>query len=286
MASTGPRTRQPRSTFPGWKALSSRWAGWRDYPTVSGTPTPARSSGGHVDGLGGCFNVVSDGPGGPYNKTEKNWALLAYDKADGIPAYFSRPYLGPDGISLVNFIHGPKMSTLKHASVADPDGVLRWVWWEGNEMLRGPAVSQGASSGGAVRTLSVDASHGSIIEGQLTWGSDASTAIVFKKPNATASHASEPAPGVPTAVDGGFLRLSAGSAKGQAWSTLDLGKVGGAAGSAIGGWKNNSHQGITAAAPEPTRGLSFKTGDKVSWRLLYRQGLFEICASPAPLPTL
>lgn len=60
---------------------------------------------GHVSGLGGCFNVVSDAPGGPYNRTEKNWALLAYDAKDGIPAYFSRPFLGPDGISLVNFIH-------------------------------------------------------------------------------------------------------------------------------------------------------------------------------------
>ena len=185
----------------------------------------------------------------------------------------------------MNFIHGPKMSTLKHASVTDPDGVLRWVWWEGNEALRGPAVRQPPSSG-AVRTLEVDASHGSILEGQLTWGSDTSTAIVFKTPNATEPHTSEPAPGAPTAVDGGFLRLSAGSAAGRAWSTLDLGKVGGPVGSAIASWKNNSHQGITADAPEPTRGLGFKTGDKVSWRLLYRQGLFEICASPAPLPTL
>ena len=150
--------------------------------------------------------------------------------------------------------------------------------WEGNEALRGPAVRQPPSSG-AVRTLEVDASHGSILEGQLTWGSDTSTAIVFKTPNATEPHTSEPAPGAPTAVDGGFLRLSAGSAAGRAWSTLDLGKVGGPVGSAIASWKNNSHQGITADAPEPTRGLGFKTGDKVSWRLLYRQGLYEICAS-------
>ena len=60
---------------------------------------------GHVSGLGGCFNVVSDAPGGPYNRTAKNWALLAYDAKDGIPAYFSRPFLGPDGIALVNYIH-------------------------------------------------------------------------------------------------------------------------------------------------------------------------------------
>lgn len=60
---------------------------------------------GHVDGLGGCFNVVSDGPGGPFNKTARNWALLGYDAKDGIPAYFSRPYVGPNGISLVNYIH-------------------------------------------------------------------------------------------------------------------------------------------------------------------------------------
>jgi hypothetical protein len=102
---------------------------------------------GHVDGLGGCFNVVSDGPGGPYNRTDRNWAMLAYAAADGIPAYFSRPYLGPDGISLVNYIHvstaGDKMSPLKHAMVDPSDGVtLHWVWWSGNDALKGAPQMQ------------------------------------------------------------------------------------------------------------------------------------------------
>ena len=234
---------------------------------------------GHVDGLGGCFNVVADGPGGPYNKTEKNWALLAYAAADGIPAYFSRPYLGPDGISLVNFIHGPKMSTLKHASVADPDGVLRWVWWEGNEKLRGPAVPLAAAQASPAAApcaaspcaLVVDSAHGTIVEGVITWGSDANTAVVFGAANASSGTADG------AVASGGFGRLSAGG-KGQPWSTLDLGKGTGAG--PVDGWKNSSHQGLTAAAPEPTRGLGFKAGDKVSWRLLVRQNLWEICAPP------
>ena len=192
-------------------------------------------------------------------------------------AYFSRPYLGPDGISLVNFIHGPKMSTLKHASVADPDGVLRWVWWEGNEKLRGPAVPLAgvqAAAGPCAASpcaLVVDSAHGTIVEGEITWGSDANTAVVFGAANASSGTADG------AAASGGFGRLSAGG-KGQPWSTLDLGK--GTGTGPIDGWKNSSHQGLTAAAAEPTRGLSFKAGDKVSWRLLVRQNLWEICASP------
>ena len=83
------------------------------------------------------------------------------------------------------------------------------------------------------------------------------------------------------AASGGFGRLSAGG-KGQPWSTLDLGK--GTGTGPVDGWKNSSHQGLTAAAPEPTRGLGFKAGDKVGWRLLVRQNLWEICASPSCAP--
>jgi len=175
------------------------------------------------------------------------------------------------------------MSTLKHASVADPDGVLRWVWWEGNEKLRGPAVPLAQPSGvdgaqiaadpcaASPCALVVDSAHGTIVEGEITWGSDANTAVVFGAANASSSTADG------AAASGGFGRLSA-NGKGQPWSTLDLGK--GVSTGPIDGWKNTSHQGLTAAAPEPTRGLSFKAGDKVSWRLLVRQNLWEICAPP------
>jgi hypothetical protein len=87
------------------------------------------------------------------------------------------------------------MSTLKHAAVG-VDGVLRWVWWAGNDALRGAPLPQKAPGpGGGPRTLLVDAAHGSVVEGELVWGGDAGTAIAFAAPsNRTA---------------GGFLRLAA-----------------------------------------------------------------------------
>ena len=78
-------------------------------------------------------------------------------------------------------------------------------------------------------------------------------------------------------MGGGFARLSAGG-QSQTWSTLDLGKAGGAG--EVDSWKNNSHQGIIASASEPTRGLNLKAGDIVSWRLLFRQGLYEMYFAP------
>jgi hypothetical protein len=102
-----------------------------------------------------------------------------------------------------------------------------------------------------------------------------------------------------------------GVGQGQAWSTLDLGRRGDAswASATADAWANSSHQGLTAAAPEPSRGLSLKAGDavgcpilspkplgapcraadargpggQVGWRLLFRQALYEIYfAPPAP----
>ena len=103
-------------------------------------------------------------------------------------------------------------------------------------------------------------------------------ALVFSAPNSTAAYdAQQKGGGSNNGGGAGFLRLSAGNSTGQQpWSTLDLGKAVGESGNPIDSWANNSHQGITGAAPEPTRGLLYKTGDAVSWRLLYRQGLYEI----------
>jgi hypothetical protein len=58
---------------------------------------------GHIDNLGGCFSVVAASPGGPYILQEKNFALLGYASTDGIPAYFSRFYIGMNGTMLVNY---------------------------------------------------------------------------------------------------------------------------------------------------------------------------------------
>eukprot|EP01046_Picozoa_sp_COSAG06_P057428 COSAG06_NODE_11196_length_1547_cov_14.951657_1_plen_155_part_10 len=103
-------------------------------------------------------------------------------------------------------------------------------------------------------------------------------ALVFSAPNSTAAYDAQQKGGSSNNGGGaGFLRLSAGNSTGQQpWSTLDLGKAVGESGNPIDSWANNSHQGITGAAAEPTRGLLYKTGDAVSWRLLYRQGLYEI----------
>lgn len=180
------------------------------------------------------------------------------------------------------------MSPLKHAVVDASDGItLHWIWWSGNDKLKGSVQKQHHSEyslSDNVRTLVIEAAHGSIVEGVLTWGSDPNTALVFAQPapNATAARFTSIANAV-----GGFARLSVGKnidGRQQTWSTLDLGKAG-AGNTAIDSWLNNSHQGITSAAQEPTRGLPFKSGDAISWRLLYRQGLYEIYFAPAATAT-
>jgi hypothetical protein len=73
------------------------------------------------------------------------------------------------------------------------------------------------------------------------------------------------------------------------WSTLDLGKTLPQTGSeyahsaaSVLRWLNSSHQGLTHAAPEPSRGLDFRAGDEVLWRLLVRQGLYEVYFAKKP----
>ena len=56
-------------------------------------------------------------PGGPFVLQQKNFAFLGYGASDGIPAYFSRAYLGPDGAVLANYqqtgSHGAFLAPLK-----------------------------------------------------------------------------------------------------------------------------------------------------------------------------
>lgn len=177
------------------------------------------------------------------------------------------------------------MSTLKHAVIDKSDGItVRWVWWTGNDILKGPErflqpqrlPGRSFDAQAEVRTIVLEAAHGSILEGAVTWGSDSNTAFVFSAPNAT-SATSSPSENTraSTATAGGFARLSVGTKPASAWSTLDLGTVVGE-GAPVDSWTNSSHQGITDTANEPTRGLPFRSGDAVSWRLLYRQGLYEL----------
>ena len=178
------------------------------------------------------------------------------------------------------------MSTLKHAVIDTSDGItVRWVWWKGNDVLKGPErllqeqrlPDHSFDAQAEVRTVVIEAARGSILEGVVTWGSDANTALVFAAPNATTTTSSPSGytRASTAAAAGGFARLSVGKKPGGAWSTLDLGKVVGE-GAPVDSWTNSSHQGITDAANEPTRGLPFRAGDAVSWRLLYRQGLYEL----------
>ena len=149
------------------------------------------------------------------------------------------------------------MSPLKEAVVDSNDGVLRWVWWTGNDALRGAEQPQTPAAGHPAgpppepqpRTLLVDAAHGSLVEGNLVWGAGDGAIVAFAHPNA-----SRPA---------GFFRLS-NPVKGRAWSTLELGKTAGDAHHvAPATWTSSSRQGLTSAAPEPSRGLTFKAGDTV-----------------------
>ena len=134
------------------------------------------------------------------------------------------------------------MSPLKHAVVDASDGItLHWIWWSGNDKLKGSVQKQHHSEyslSDNVRTLVIEAAHGSIVEGVLTWGSDPNTALVFAQPapNATAARFTSIANAV-----GGFARLSVGKnidGRQQTWSTLDLRKTG-AGEIAIDSWLDN-----------------------------------------------
>eukprot|EP00729_Bicosta_minor_P017774 gene17774-12084_t len=236
---------------------------------------------GHIDHLGGCFSAVAEQPAGPFVLQEKNFALLGYKATDGIPAYFSRFYLGENGDRLANYQQAGHASTylapLKKAVVDAADNTtLRWTWFDANDALKGvPVVNLSVGKDGTV-TPPLNVLQGTLLEGTLKW------------PASTAG-------GVGDSGGAGAGGITAGGVKGASIEFYGgSGGGGGATGSApvlygklalVNGVlqlymtaKNTlgSIQGITADAPQPSRSLSIKPGDTVRWRMLWRRSMYEI----------
>lgn len=212
---------------------------------------------GHIDNLGGCFSAVAEQPAGPFVLQAKNFALLGYSAKDGIPAYFSRFYLGENGDRLANYQQaghlGTYLAPLKKAVVDAQDNVtLRWTWFDANAALKGPAVGNLAVGNDGFVSPPLDVQAGTYIEGVMVWpaasGAGSTAAIEFH--SGDAAHALY-----------GKVALANGAL--QLYETPKNGPPG-------------SIQGITADAAQPSRSLAIKPGDRIPWRMLWRRSMYEI----------
>jgi hypothetical protein len=110
----------------------------------------------------GMHAYVADSPRGPFRLGQKNSQLLK-----AWHTYFSRFFTTPEGI-LVNHhsMDGKRneydrlityLAPFKKLSI-DDEGVQRWVWWTGNEDLKGPELQLGEEG---------DFQAGIVLEGSL-----------------------------------------------------------------------------------------------------------------------
>jgi hypothetical protein len=170
-----------------WKALSSPVLEWGDNPLPEkrGIELGAVEKIGDryyaMVGNGGRMSMfVGDKPEGPFRASAKNFMALQGD------CYFARFFPSPDGMLVIHHsITGKKFqkksicyaAPLKRAEV-DGEGILRLMWWKGNESLKGagltPAVKRVANDGAPVFFESpVDVRRGTVVEGLVEFPTDA-----------------------------------------------------------------------------------------------------------------
>ena len=126
---------------------------------------------------------------------------------------------------------------------------LRWAWLPANDRLKGePVAALKVDSGTGLLSPALDLAAGTVLEGAFVWGE---SALSF--------------------CDGGSTN-DAMSCAGKFVLTNETVMQLHNEQSAI----FHSVQGIGAAAPQPSRSLRITAGDTVSWRILYRQGMYEV----------
>lgn len=127
----------------------------------------------------GCY--VADKVEGPYVLSPKNGMLLS--KGD---SYFSRFFPTPDGLlvnhySICGLRDGVNIVTYAapfKRAVVDAEGTLRWLYWEGNEALKGNAIeirSRRPSENLTLLGEALDLRQGVIAEGVIEIPQDASS---------------------------------------------------------------------------------------------------------------
>jgi hypothetical protein len=133
---------------------------------------------------GGLTTLVADAPQGPFRQVNKNYGFLVGCNA----SYFTRFFPTPNGMlvnhqswPLVGFKDGGEagyagdmwFAPLKGA-VMDREGVLRMVYWEGNEKLKGdkietglPGKKVGDNSQITLLTNCIDFEQGLVLEAEV-----------------------------------------------------------------------------------------------------------------------
>ena len=126
-------------------------------------------------GAGSMLTFVASDPRGPFRAASKNFHLLTGN------CYFSRFFPSPDGMLVTHqsITHERRKSKsvsyaapLKRA-VVDAEGTLRLHYWEGNEKLKGRALTMTAPSSprnGSIALLApvFDVGRGVVVEGEVT----------------------------------------------------------------------------------------------------------------------
>jgi len=137
-----------------WQALSPPEIEWGDMPPLAGIEVGGIEKIGDKyylmlggsngpDGINGMFCFTGEKPEGPFRPAPANFGLLNSDK-DHFHTYFARFFPTKEAM-LINHHSRTRsgetcFAPLKYAEV-DLDGVLRLAWWAGNEILRGPLVT-------------------------------------------------------------------------------------------------------------------------------------------------
>jgi len=154
----------------------------------------------------GMHAYVAESREGPFRLSEKNAQLLK-----AWHTYFSRYFVAPDGI-LINHhaMDGRNDKTGKSITylapfkklLVDAEGVQRWIWWEGNERLKGLELQ--ASDAG-------DFQAGIIVEGSLSVSDHDHAELHFDV---------DGAPYVIRVFDKGVVEFMGFDAEQRSWSTL------------------------------------------------------------------
>jgi hypothetical protein len=119
---------------------------WRALPSPG--PTYASAELGGVAVVGGLVWMLFDqghlfratSPHGPFVPTSANFDFLDQSVGVGFPRFWGAVYTGDANLTLLT--HNQMLRTTTYAALTKKvevgaDGVLRVVWWEGNDALRG-----------------------------------------------------------------------------------------------------------------------------------------------------
>ena len=131
----------------------------------------------------------SKAPSGPFVPADKNFVFLDQSVGVGFPRLWGEVHTGDPAVTLLT--HNQLLRTTTYAAltkrvVLSADGVLRAVWWEQNELLRGESLAVVPETGGAHNATTcreLCLTSGMMLEGEMRHGS--SSGIWFETQSST-----------------------------------------------------------------------------------------------------